>query len=82
MLQPHWQRFWVHARTELAPPSPSQWSAARKEAERAIEMVRTGQMASMSLAEAGAVAAVAVEVACWFYLGEIIGRRSIIGYNV
>jgi F-type H+-transporting ATPase subunit g len=25
---------------------------------------------------------VAVEVGCWFYVGEIIGRASLIGYSV
>jgi len=32
--------------------------------------------------EAAKKGLVAVEVCCWFYVGEIIGRRSLIGYNV
>lgn len=27
-------------------------------------------------------ALVSVEVVCWFFLGEIIGRRSLVGYKV
>lgn len=37
---------------------------------------------NLTVKEATANTLVAVEVAAWFYVGEIIGRGSLIGYNV
>lgn len=34
------------------------------------------------LQEAGVSALVGIEIACWFFLGEIIGRRHFVGYYV
>jgi len=31
--------------------------------------------------EAATKALVVIEVGCWFYIGEIIGRRSLFGYK-
>lgn len=37
---------------------------------------------NLTVREAAQNAAVVVEVAMWFYIGEIIGRGSFIGYDV
>lgn len=42
----------------------------------------SGKFLDMTVTQATKNTLVAVEVACWFYIGEIIGRRSLIGYNV
>ena len=34
------------------------------------------------LQEAAANTLVAVEVVCWFYIGECIGKRALVGYHV
>ncbi len=36
---------------------------------------------NLTVNEAAVNVAVAAEVLCWFYVGEMIGRRSIIGYD-
>ena len=46
-------------------------------------MVKSAQKLSflnLTVAEAATNALVVVEVGCWFYVGEIIGRQSLIGY--
>ena len=35
----------------------------------------------VTVKEAAANTLVALEIACWFWVGEIIGRRNIRGYN-
>ena len=40
-----------------------------------------GTFLDVTCKEATRNALVAVKVACWFYVGEIIGRKSIIGYK-
>ena len=42
----------------------------------------TGAFLNLTVREAALNTAIAVEVACWFYVGEILGRGSLIGYNV
>ena len=41
-----------------------------------------GAFLNLTVREAALNTAVAVEVACWFYVGEIVGRGSLIGYAV
>ena len=42
----------------------------------------SGKFLDCSVKEATRNTLVAVEIACWFYIGEMIGRKSIIGYKV
>ncbi len=47
-------------------------------------MVKSAQKLSflnLTVKEAAVNVAVTAEVICWFYVGEMIGRRSIIGYD-
>ena len=49
---------------------------------RLLNSTLTGKFLDVTMKEATKNTLVAVEIACWFYVGEIIGRRSIIGYKV
>ena len=80
--QPHLVTFWGHARVELGPPGPAQWPEIRQGLTRLFNSTLTGRFLDVSLTEATRNTLVAVEVACWFYVGEMIGRKSIIGYKV
>ena len=42
----------------------------------------SGKFLECSMKEVTKNTLVAVEIACWFYVGEMIGRKSIIGYKV
>ena len=42
----------------------------------------TGKFLDVTVKEAAANTLVVAEIAFWFYVGEIVGRRSLIGYNV
>lgn len=80
--QPHLKTFWGHARVELGPPAPGQWPEIRKGFSNLYQSAITGKFLDLTVAQATKNSLVAVEVACWFYIGEIIGRRSLIGYKV
>lgn len=80
--QPHLQTFWGHARVELGPPGLSQWPQIKKGLFRLWESTLTGRFLDVPMKEATKNSLVAVEIACWFFIGEMIGRRSIIGYKV
>lgn len=75
-------KFWSNAKVELAPPKPSDWPLIRKELMSLKDKAFSGKFLDLTVKEAVANGLVAVEIAMWFYVGEIIGRRSLIGYNV
>ena len=80
--QPHLMTFWGHARVELGPPGLSQWPEVRQGFIKLYNSAVYGRFLDISMTEATRNTLVAVEIACWFYVGEMIGRRSIIGYKV
>ena len=80
--QPHLKTFWGHARVELAPPSPAQWPEIRAGFSKLFQSAFSGRFLDLSVKEATKKTLVGVEILCWFFVGEMIGRRSIIGYKV
>jgi len=47
-----------------------------------INNLTTGKFQDLEVKKAWQNVLVATEVICWFFVGEVIGRRSLIGYNV
>ena len=80
--QPHVERFWGNAKVEMAPPKPSDWPAIKKSFANLRKAAMTGKFLDVTVKEAAANTLVVAEIAFWFYVGEIVGRRSLIGYNV
>ncbi|XP_065843419.1 ATP synthase subunit g, mitochondrial-like [Oscarella lobularis] len=79
---PHLATFWKYARTDLAPPSPAKWNEIRRGFQDLVVAGLSGRFLDCTVKQATRNALVFAEVCCWFYVGEMIGRRSIIGYNV
>ena len=80
--QPHLQTFWGHARVELGPPTPGQWPEIKSGFSKLWSSTLAGRFLDVSVSEATRNTLIAVEIGVWFYVGEIIGRKSIIGYKV
>lgn len=74
--------FWGHAKVELSPPSPAQWPEVKKGFSQVFQSAVTGKFLNLTVKEASKKALVGVEIVCWFFVGEMIGRRSIVGYKV
>ena len=80
--EPHLKTFWGHAKVELAPPRPSEWPVIRSSFVNLSRSIAEGGYRNLTVREFTRNALVGVEVMCWFFIGEMIGRRSIIGYKV
>lgn len=80
--QPHVVSFWNNAKVEMLPPKLSDWPAIKKSFIGLKDAALNGKFLDITVKEATVNTLVAVEIAFWFYVGEVIGRRSLIGYNV
>lgn len=67
---------------ELGPPMPSQMAEVKKGFGNLYRSTMSGKFLDMTATEATKNTLVTVEIACWFFIGEILGRRSLIGYKV
>ncbi|XP_071958745.1 ATP synthase subunit g, mitochondrial-like [Antedon mediterranea] len=80
--KPRLSKFWYYAKVELAPPYPSEFPQIMKSAQDIVKSATTGKWAQLTVKEAWLNTLVCMEVAFWFFVGEQIGRKSIVGYKV
>ncbi|XP_014209034.1 ATP synthase subunit g, mitochondrial isoform X1 [Copidosoma floridanum] len=71
-----------YALVELVPPSPRDLPAIRSGISKLIHSAKTGSFKNLTVKEATLNTLVAIEVYCWFFIGECIGKRHIVGYDV
>lgn len=74
-------QFQVFAR-ELSPPTPSEIPTAVKSIVQTVDSVVSRRFVNVTVGRAARIALSSAEVICWFFVGEIIGRGSIVGYKV
>jgi F-type H+-transporting ATPase subunit g len=67
---------------ELVPPSPKDIPAIRSGINKLIHNAKSGSYKQLTVKQAWLNTLVAIEVYCWFFIGECIGKRHIVGYNV
>ncbi|KXS20145.1 hypothetical protein M427DRAFT_403203 [Gonapodya prolifera JEL478] len=72
----------VASHNRMLPPNPAEFSQAVSGLSGFFGAFRTGTWRYVTVRDAAALAARGVEIAGFFYVGEMIGRRSVIGYNV
>ena len=81
-LSPAWQTFVKYGKVELMPPSPAEIPAALGQAARLVQGGMTFRWTKLTVKEAWINTLVTAEVACWFFIGECIGKRGLVGYQV
>lgn len=80
--QPKLNTFIKYAKVELTPPTPADIPQIRAGIGKLIAGARSGRWKELTVKEAWLNTLVSVEVLCWFYVGECIGKFHIVGYNV
>nr|XP_039254537.1 ATP synthase subunit g, mitochondrial-like [Styela clava]XP_039254538.1 ATP synthase subunit g, mitochondrial-like [Styela clava] len=80
--RPKLQTFYKYAKVELRPPTPGEMSQAVGDAQKGIKSLISGKFMELSVKQGWQNTLVATEILMWFFVGEIIGRRSLIGYKV
>lgn len=79
---PRLQTFVKYAKVELTPPTLADIPEIRSGIGRLINGARTGRWKDVTVREGWVNTLVTIEVLCWFYVGECIGKRHIVGYDV
>ncbi|KAI6661544.1 ATP synthase g subunit [Oopsacas minuta] len=74
--------FLGHARKELLPPTPSELGVAMEQAGKVYSNFTSLKFLNLTMKEGAKNVLVGVEICCWFFVGEIIGRGSIVGYKL
>ena len=81
-VRPQLGVFWSHARKELLPPRPSELGVAIGEAGKVLSNFTSLKFLNLTMKDGVKNVLVGVEICCWFIVGEIIGRGSIVGYKL
>lgn len=82
MSGPALKKFMCYAKVELVPPKISDIPAIRNDIKRLVVAAKNKRFLDLPVREAWLNSLVAIEVFCWFFIGECIGKRHIIGYKV
>lgn len=80
--QPKFQVFLKYAKVELTPPTLGEIPQIRAGIGKLMSGARTGKWKELSVRDAWLNSLVFAEVVFWFYVGECIGKRHLVGYKV
>lgn len=72
--KPKLRVFLHYAKTELTPPTPGELPQAIAGVARLVKSAKVHRIKSLTVREAWLNTLVGVEVLCWFFVGEVIGR--------
>jgi len=72
----------VWTKEALGPPSMAQFPEAQKQFAKGLNTLRTLKFLDWTVEEAAKKALAGFHVVAFFTVGEMIGRRSIVGYKV
>lgn len=67
---------------ELKPPTPAEIPAAVRSVVQTVDSVVSKRFVNVTVGRAARIVLSSTEVICWFFVGEILGRRSLVGYKV
>lgn len=73
---------WAYSKVELTPPKITDLPAIRQGIGKLLHSAKTGAYKDLTVREAWLNTLVGLEIAGWFFIGECIGKRHIVGYDV
>ncbi|XP_003395896.1 ATP synthase subunit g, mitochondrial-like [Bombus affinis] len=71
-----------YGKVELVPPKISDIPAIKNGISNIISAAKNKRYLDLTVREAWLNTLVGIEILCWFFVGECIGKRHLIGYNV
>ncbi|KAJ8949867.1 hypothetical protein NQ318_010501 [Aromia moschata] len=80
--RPKFNLFLKYAKVELTPPTPADIPQIRAGVGRLISAAKSGSWKNLTIRDAWLNTLVGIEVWCWFYVGECIGKHHLVGYDV
>jgi len=80
--RPKFQTFLKYAAVELTPPTPGDIPAIRAGIGKILSGAKTGAWKNLTVRDAWLNTLVTMEVFFWFYVGECIGKRHLVGYDI
>ena len=82
MAKPKLNVFVEYAKVELIPPTPAKIPTAISDLSIKIANLQKQTFRNWTVQEAAINTAIGLEVFCWFFTGECIGKGSLVGYQV
>ncbi|KAK0181431.1 hypothetical protein PV327_003719 [Microctonus hyperodae] len=80
--KPKIEVFMRYAKVELTPPTPGDIPAIRQGLGKLVHSIKSGSYKQLSVREAWLNTLIGIEIWCWFFIGECIGKRHLVGYDV
>jgi len=80
--KPKMNVFYKYAKVELRPPTPAEIPSAIADASKKITNLQKQTFRDWTVGEATINMIVGAEIICWFFIGECIGKSSLVGYQV
>lgn len=80
--KPKFAKFMKYAVVELTPPSPTDLPAIKNGIVKLVSGAKTGAWKKLTVREAWLNTLITAEVCFWFFAGEVIGKRHLVGYKV
>lgn len=80
--KPKFGVFMKYAAVELTPPTPGDIPAIKNGIVKLVSGAKNGAWKNLTVREAWLNSLVFAEVCFWFYVGEVIGKRHLVGYKV
>eukprot|EP00745_Piridium_sociabile_P003896 TRINITY_DN12262_c0_g1_i1.p2 TRINITY_DN12262_c0_g1~~TRINITY_DN12262_c0_g1_i1.p2 ORF type:complete len:135 (-),score=33.98 TRINITY_DN12262_c0_g1_i1:257-610(-) len=79
---PRLQTFWTYAKVELKPPTLGEMPQVQEGFNNLIKSARTGKWKTLTVKEAWLNTLVGAEIMFCFFMGEVLGRGSMVGYYI
>ncbi|KAI8438017.1 hypothetical protein MSG28_010673 [Choristoneura fumiferana] len=80
--RPKFAIFMKYAKVELAPPKLSELPQIKAGIGKLLSSAKSGAWRDLTVKQATLNTLVGAEVLFWFYIGECIGKRHLVGYDV
>ena len=81
-VTPNLKLAWKYGKVELRPPTPGEVAESVPLAVKSLKNIASGGFVELPVKKAFQNLLVATEVTLWFFIGEVIGRKNLIGYKV